>query len=86
MYFTLTRHTFGRLQSELFPVYFAVGSCLSAVALTTYYLMHPVQLWNGYEKLQVNLQRINIKLIYLWWYWKVCSGESRGFTAALSLH
>ena len=53
MYFTLTRHTFGLLQSKLFPVYFAVGSCLSSVALATYYLMHPVQLWNGSEKIQV---------------------------------
>ncbi|KAJ7361833.1 hypothetical protein OS493_014474 [Desmophyllum pertusum] len=54
MYFTLTRHTFGHLQSQLFPVYFTVGSCLSTVALATYYLMHPVQMWNGNEKLQVS--------------------------------
>ena len=54
MYFTLTRHTFGNLQSQLFPVYFTVGSCLSTVALVTYYLMHPVEVWTGDEKLQVN--------------------------------
>ncbi|XP_022786364.1 transmembrane protein 205-like [Stylophora pistillata] len=54
MYFTLTRHTFGNLQSQLFPVYFTVGSCLSTVALATYYLMHPVQMWTGDEKLQVS--------------------------------
>ena len=54
MYFTLTRHTFGHLQSQLFPVYFTVGSCLSTVALATYYLMHPVQMWKENENIQVN--------------------------------
>ncbi|XP_078383472.1 transmembrane protein 205-like [Oculina patagonica] len=54
MYFTLTRHTFGHLQSQLFPVYFTVGTILSTVALATYYLMHPVQMWNGNEKIQVS--------------------------------
>ena len=54
MYFTLTRHNFGHLQSQLFPVYFTVGSCLSTVALVTYYLMHPVQMWKENENIQVN--------------------------------
>lgn len=54
MYFTLTRHTFGHLQSQLFPVYFSVGSCLSTVALVTYCLLHPIQLCHGAEKYQVN--------------------------------
>lgn len=60
MYFTLTRHTFGHLQSQLFPVYFTVGSCLSTVALATYYLMHPVQMWNENEKIQVNKETVCI--------------------------
>lgn len=54
MYFTLTRHNFGHLQSQLFPVYFTVGSCLSTVALATYYLMHPIQMWKENENIQVN--------------------------------
>ncbi|XP_020631153.1 transmembrane protein 205-like [Orbicella faveolata] len=54
MYFTLTRHNFGHLQSQLFPVYFTVGSCLSAVALATYYLMHPVQMWKENENIQIS--------------------------------
>lgn len=54
MYFTLTRHTFGHLQSQLFPVYFTAGSSLSTVALATYCIMHPVQLWDGSEKYQAS--------------------------------
>lgn len=66
MYFTLTRHTFGHLQSQLFPVYFTVGSVLSSVAFLTYYLMHPVQLWNGSENIQVTIRPylLNIPLWY----------------------
>lgn len=61
MYFTLTRHNFGHLQSQLFPVYFTVGSCLSTVALATYYLMHPIQMWKENENIQVN----NKQTLYL---------------------
>ena len=61
MYFTLTRHNFGHLQSQLFPVYFTVGSCLSTVALVTYYLMHPVQMWKENENIQVSCK---IEFIY----------------------
>ena len=65
MYFTLTRHTFGHLQRQLFRVYFTVGSFLSPVALVTYYVMHPIEMWTGDEKLQVNEKTISDLLIFV---------------------
>jgi hypothetical protein len=53
MYFNMTRHAFGELQSILFPKYFFSGACFTAIALATYCLMHPIVLWEGQEKIQV---------------------------------
>ena len=42
------------------------GSVLSCVALVTYYLMHPVQLWKGSENIQVTI-RPYLLIIPLWY-------------------
>ncbi|XP_031553001.1 transmembrane protein 205-like [Actinia tenebrosa] len=52
MYFNMGRHAFGELQSKLFPKYFFSGACLTAITLATYCLIHPIQHWEGKDKIQ----------------------------------
>ncbi|KAK3729720.1 hypothetical protein QZH41_019589 [Actinostola sp. cb2023] len=53
MYFNMSRHSFGELQSKLFPKYFLAGICLSVVSLASYCLMHPMDIWEGRHQIQV---------------------------------
>ena len=54
MYYNMSRHAFGDIQSKLFPKYFLSGVILSAIALATYCLMNPVELWTRSEFYQVS--------------------------------
>ena len=55
MYKYLPRHTFGYIQSKLFPKYFMLGLVLSTTTLVTFILDNPVTTWNFQQKLQVSL-------------------------------
>lgn len=54
MYRVLSRHTFGLVQSKLFPKYFFMGTILSAVTCLTFFLAHPFREWERQEKIQVS--------------------------------
>lgn len=60
MYFNMSRHRFGYLQSQLFPKYFMSGVCLSVVSLASYCLMHPMDTWEGRHKIQVIIKYQNL--------------------------
>lgn len=49
----LPRHTFGYIQSKLFPKYFLFGTILSAITMATYLLENPFHEWTFKEKVQV---------------------------------
>lgn len=49
----LPRHTFGYVQSKLFPKYFMLGVVLSGVSLATFLIDNPVSDWGFEQKLQV---------------------------------
>ena len=54
MYYNMSRHAFGDIQSKLFPKYFLSGSVLSVIALATYCLMNPIEKWSSSEYYQVS--------------------------------
>lgn len=58
MYSNLPRHTFGYIQSKLFPKYFQTGSILMTVVISTFLLEHSE--WNWKAKLQVRAHVILI--------------------------
>ena len=47
MFKTLPRHSFGLVQSKLFPVTFWLGSFCLTVCLATFVLDHPWHTWEG---------------------------------------
>lgn len=53
MYRHLPRHTFGYIQSKLFPKYFLLGTILSSVTFLTFVVEHPFGHWEVQEKVQV---------------------------------
>ena len=53
MYKYLPRHTFGYIQSKLFPKYFMLGTVLSSIVLGTFIIDNPINNWNFEQKLQV---------------------------------
>ncbi len=53
MYRHLPRHTFGNIQSKLFPKYFLLGTILSSVTFLTFVVEHPFSGWDFQEKVQV---------------------------------
>lgn len=55
MFAHLPRHTFGFIQSKLFPKYFLLGTILTAVTILTFLFEHPFVSWNSQEMLQVSL-------------------------------
>lgn len=55
MYQFLPRHTFGYIQSKLFPKYFLLGTILSTVSLITFIIDNPISTWAFQQKLQVFL-------------------------------
>ena len=60
MYKYLPRHTFGYIQSKLFPKYFMLGTVLSSIVLGTFIIDNPMNNWNFEQKLQVKeLRNIN---------------------------
>lgn len=56
MYRVLPRHTFGLVQSKMFPKYFRLGTILSSLAVITFFLAHPFGQWETREKIQASLQ------------------------------
>ena len=58
MYRVLPRHTFGLVQSKLFPKYFRLGAILASVAVITFVLVHPFGQWERKEKIQASLQAV----------------------------
>lgn len=58
MYRVLPRHTFGLVQSKMFPKYFRLGTILSSVAVITFFLVHPFGQWERREKIQASLQAV----------------------------
>lgn len=54
MYYNMSRHAFGDIQSKLFPKYFFSGAILSSIALATYCLINPVEMWKSSESYQVS--------------------------------
>ena len=53
MFKHLPRHTFGLIQSKLFPKYFLIGAILSSVAMVTFITDHPISRWDTKETIQV---------------------------------
>ena len=53
MFKHLPRHTFGLIQSKLFPKYFLIGTILSSVAMVTFITDHPMNRWDSKETIQV---------------------------------
>lgn len=53
MFKTLPRHSFGLLQSKLFPVAFWLGSFTLTVCLATFVYEHPWHTWEGRALYQV---------------------------------
>lgn len=53
MYFNLPRIMFGRLQSRLFPIYFATTLVLSCVTFVTFTIRHPYETMTSDERKQV---------------------------------
>lgn len=49
----VTRHTFGLVQSKLFPVYFYCLMGSNAVSLAVYAVYHPRELLDWHESVQV---------------------------------
>lgn len=52
----VTLHTFGLVQSKLFPVYFYCQMGSSIVSLALYAVYHPRELLDGHESVQVQQQ------------------------------
>lgn len=50
----VTRHTFGLVQSKLFPVYFYCLLGSNFVSLAIYAVYHPRELLDPHESVQVN--------------------------------
>ena len=57
MYKHLPRHTFGFIQSKLFPKYFLFGAVLSSVSLATYIIENPLRSWGLQETVQVRVAK-----------------------------
>ena len=53
MYKNLPRHTFGFIQSKLFPKYFLLGTVLTSFSIVTFVAEHPFGLWNKLQYIQV---------------------------------
>ena len=49
----LPRHTFGYMQSKLFPKYFLLGVVLSGASLATFLIDNPISGWGFQQKIQV---------------------------------
>ncbi|XP_013420701.1 transmembrane protein 205 isoform X2 [Lingula anatina] len=49
-----SRHTFGHVQSYMFPAYFGLGSALEAVALATFVYAHNSWIWEWSVKVQAS--------------------------------
>ena len=54
MYKVLPRHTFGYVQSKLFPKYFLLGTILATVAMVTFVIDNPYRQWTSKEMTQVS--------------------------------
>lgn len=54
MYKVLPRHTFGNVQSKLFPKYFLLGTVLTTVAMVTFVIDNPYSQWTSKEMTQVS--------------------------------
>ncbi|XP_011404217.1 PREDICTED: transmembrane protein 205-like [Amphimedon queenslandica] len=55
MYKHLPRHTFGYIQSKLFPKYFLFGAVLSSLSIATYLVENPIHSWGLQESVQVSI-------------------------------
>ena len=71
MYRHLPRHTFGYIQSKLFPKFFLLGSILSSVTLVTYLVQNPFHLWKWQESVQVRACSVCVCMFVL----SVCMSE-----------
>jgi hypothetical protein len=60
MYKVLPRHTFGLVQSKLFPKYFLLGGVLSTLSLVTFLIDNPYSTWTLKETLQVSVLGLNL--------------------------
>ena len=58
----LPRHTFGYVQSKLFPKFFMLGVALSGVSLATFLFDNPMSEWGFEQKMQVHyiIDAVNI--------------------------
>uniref|UniRef100_A0A8C4JY16 TMEM205-like domain-containing protein n=1 Tax=Dromaius novaehollandiae TaxID=8790 RepID=A0A8C4JY16_DRONO len=59
----LPRHTYGFIQSELFPYYLHIGSACAFFNLTIFAMYHPSELLSEEEMTQVPLQAPRITLV-----------------------
>lgn len=59
----VTLHTFGLLQSKLFPVYFYCQMGSSVISLALYAVYHPRELLDGHESVQVKQRRYIFEFI-----------------------
>ena len=54
MYRHLPRHTFGSIQSKLFPKYFLLGTVLATLTLATFMVEHPFGEWDRQQTIQAS--------------------------------
>ncbi|CAI8028267.1 Transmembrane protein 205 [Geodia barretti] len=60
----LPRHTFGYMQSKLFPKYFMLGVALSGISLATFLIDNPISSsWSFEQKLQAASHLISFLLV-----------------------
>ena len=65
MYKNLPRHTFGFIQSKLFPKYFLLGTVLTSVSIISFVIEHPFGLWKQLQYIQVRQCLHVVNLIVL---------------------
>lgn len=65
MYQYLPRHTFGYIQSKLFPKYFMLGLILSTVTVVTFIIENPLATWGYQEKVQVSVYYYYVHVVLL---------------------
>ncbi|XP_056884818.1 transmembrane protein 205 [Takifugu flavidus] len=61
----VTLHTFGLVQSKLFPVYFYCQMGSSVISLALYAVYHPRELLNGHESVQMALYFVALIMAFL---------------------